>query len=89
MRVAGGSVRRYVVGSVPNEAEALTAFLRQELANIAAALNTLADGQLDVTTVAPTKPRDGMLRRADGTSWNPGSGQGVYCFYNSAWRFLG
>ena len=47
------------------------------------------DGQLDVTTVAPAKPRDGMIRLADGVSWNPGSGRGFYGYSNAAWRFLG
>ena len=25
----------------------------------------------------------------DGTAWNPGSGQGFYGYYGSAWHFLG
>ena len=38
---------------------------------------------------APAKPVDGQLARADGTSWNPGSGRGIYCFDNGVWKFLG
>jgi hypothetical protein len=53
-------------------------------------MNAIADGQLDVTTVAPTKPRDGMIRMADGTSWSPGGlGAGVYCYYAGNWVKLG
>ncbi len=89
MRAVGGSVVRYAAGIVPQNAEQLSSFLREELAKIQAVLSTLSDGQLDVVTIEPDKPRDGMLRRADGVYWNPGSGQGVYCFYNAAWRFLG
>ena len=89
MRPVGGSVIRYTSGIVPSAPEQLAPFLREELAKLQAVLSTLSDGQLDLVTVAPAKPRDGMLRRADGTLWNPGSGEGVYCYYNSAWRFLG
>ena len=89
MRPIQGQVLRYVPGQVPESASDIPRFLRQELQQIQQAISLVQDGQLDVTTVAPSKPRDGMLRRADGTSWNPGSGQGVYCYYNAAWRFLG
>lgn len=39
--------------------------------------------------VAPTKPRDGDVRFADGTNWNPGGGRGFYGFYGGAWNKLG
>ncbi len=89
MRPVGGSVIRYTAGIVPSLPDQLAPFLREELAKLQAVLSTLSDGQLDVVTVAPAKPRDGMLRRADGVNWDPGSGQGVYCFYSGSWRFLG
>lgn len=38
---------------------------------------------------APDKTFDGMTVLADGTNWNPGSGQGVYTYYNSTWNKLG
>jgi hypothetical protein len=41
--------------------------------------------QLEVRYVAPTKPRDGMVVLADGTTWNPGSGAGVYARIAGAW----
>jgi hypothetical protein len=44
---------------------------------------------LDLHTAAPVKPRERQIVFADGTSWNPGSGKGVYCYYNSSWHFLG
>ena len=37
----------------------------------------------------PAKPTNGQLVIADGTSWNPGSGKGVYCFVDGVWKFLG
>lgn len=37
----------------------------------------------------PSKPREGDVVFADGTDWNPGSGQGFYGYYAAAWHFLG
>lgn len=37
----------------------------------------------------PSKLRAGMIVLADGVNWNPGAGQGVYCYYGSAWNKLG
>lgn len=34
--------------------------------------------ELVVNFVAPVRPRPGMLVYADGTRWNPGSGEGLY-----------
>lgn len=39
--------------------------------------------------VVPDKPRSGDIVYADGTNWNPGSGQGFYGYYAGAWHFLG
>lgn len=46
---------------------------------------------LPIHYVAPDKPRLGQIVFADGTSWNPGSGRGVYCYDTTGptWRFLG
>lgn len=64
-------------------------FLRDELRKISAAIQLLALGHLDKTNVAPAKPRDGDIRYADGTDWDPGSGQGIYYYDGSAWTLLG
>lgn len=37
----------------------------------------------------PAKYSDGMVVYADGTNWNPGSGEGLYMRYNSTWNYLG
>lgn len=65
------------------------AWLERELQRIKIAIDLLAAGHLDKTYVAPTKPREGDIRLADGTSWNPGSGAGFYGYYGSAWVKLG
>lgn len=43
---------------------------------------------LKVLSVAPPKPRDGMVVFADGTNWNPGAGAGVYARVGGAWAKL-
>ena len=81
---------RYIPGTVPTESAMLTEFLRVELDKIARAKDD-ADDVLNLTTLyaPPRKYREGTLAKADGVTWNPGSGAGVYLFRASAWRFLG
>lgn len=38
---------------------------------------------------APLKARTGDTVLADGTTWNPGSGAGVYTYYAGMWNKLG
>jgi hypothetical protein len=64
-------------------------FFSSELFKIKSAIDALAAGHLDKSYAAPTKPREGDIRYADGTTWNPGSGQGIYAYYGAAWHFLG
>lgn len=51
--------------------------------------NVLYTSLTNVEHAAPTKPREGMFVFADGTTWNPGSGRGLYQYTNGAWRPLG
>ncbi|MBN1600654.1 MAG: hypothetical protein JW915_03545 [Chitinispirillaceae bacterium] len=37
---------------------------------------------------APSPLVDGMIAYANGTNWNPGSGKGIYAYYNSTWNKL-
>jgi hypothetical protein len=73
----------------PTDPAGLSAYLADELARIQNAISILASGHIDMSYAAPDKPRNGDIRLADGTSWNPGSGQGFYGYYNSTWNFLG
>lgn len=74
---------------VPTDVAELNRFLTRQLLEISTAIGKLADGHLDVQYVAPTKPRDGDVRYADGTSWNPGSGRGAYLYKINTWVLLG
>ena len=83
----------YAPSDPPTDTAEIARFLRQELDKIAGAITALAAGHLDQTTVAPTKPRDGDIRYADGTLWKPnGTGAvGVYYYKSSTstWVLLG
>jgi len=61
-------------------------YVYRELQRISQEMNFIRDGHLDVANVEPDKPRQGDVRYADGTNWNPGSGEGIYFFdSNEAW----
>lgn len=78
----------YSPDTPPFRSEELHGYLERELQKIKVAIDLLALGHLDKTYVAPAKPRDGDIRFADGVQWNPGSGEGVYVFYNATWNFI-
>jgi len=67
----------------------LIRYVEKELWKISAIFTHALTRNIEVAFVAPEKPRDGMVRLADGISWNPASGQGVYVFYNNIWNRLG
>lgn len=63
--------------AVPAE---LPKYLHNTMLEIRAVLELLRDGHMDVVFEAPTKPTQGDIRYADGTSWDPGSGEGIYLY---------
>jgi hypothetical protein len=75
--------------TVPATAEELPKFLNDEIPRIWAAIQALSVGHLDMTYAPPDKPRDGDIRYADGTTWNPGSGKGIYYYKSTTWTLLG
>lgn len=79
----------YVPEPTPADAQELPAYIARELEKIRIAVDMLALGHLDKTHVAPAKPREGDIRLADGTDWNPGSGAGFYGYYGGSWVKLG
>lgn len=75
---------------LPRDPALLAAAVEQEFRRLALQMAEPADYAFLKTLYAePARPRDGMLVKADGTTWNPGSGAGVYVFRGSAWHFLG
>ena len=65
--------------------------LAREFRRIAAALSEVETDTvlLKQWNAAPSKTYDGMIAYADGTNWNPGSGQGVYVYRGGSWNLLG
>ena len=90
MRPANLSVVAYTPGQVPTSVDpVLRAFLQGELNKIADAINSLAE-QGSLTTVAPPRPRNGMIRLADGVGWDPvAAGAARYVGYRASWVLLG
>jgi len=78
---------RFQPTNVPSDASDMPKYLTDTFVQVKAVLDLLRDGHLDVTYVAPTKPSQGDIRYADGTSWNPGSGEGIY-YFNSAGSWI-
>lgn len=69
---------RYIPDPPPMEYEA--EYLYRELTRISILLEIILDGQIDKTYEEPARPRDGMIRLADGVQWNPGLGRGLYWY---------
>lgn len=67
----------------------LVHWLNNELQRISQAIDGGLAREADMLNEEPSKPFDGLIVGADGTNWNPGSGQGIYVYYASAWHKLG
>lgn len=80
----------YVPEIVPDlsDPKILQAFLEKEFRSISRSLFNSDMVSLDPLFVAPPKPFEGMIQYADGTSWNPGEGEGYYGYVNGAWSKL-
>lgn len=63
------------------DGQALASWLEDELQQLTKGLisNNLVF-QYEVSYAAPIRPRAGMTVYADGTKWNPGSGEGLYVY---------
>ena len=84
MRDTQSAIGRYTVGIIPTDAASLPTFLSTELKKIEAAINNLADGQLELITVAPEKPREGMMRFAEAGVL--GATKDLYVYIGGAWK---
>lgn len=67
----------------------LKTYILRELNLLAEIVNRVELGHLEKTFVDPSKPIEGDLRYADGTSWNPGTGIGLYQFRAAVWVKVG
>ena len=67
--------------------EDLLVWLDKEHIEIASTISLNYEGY-EVTHVAPDKLRVGTIKYADGTNWNPGSGEGLYIYKSGGWTFI-
>ena len=68
----------------------LREFIRNELERVNNATESgWTHEVLEKLTQEPTRKRVGMKVYADGSLWNPGSGEGVYVLTSSGWQKLG
>jgi hypothetical protein len=81
----------YTPDPAPLTPEELPDYIERELIKLSDSLKSLNVDQLNLKVLhaEPDKPREGDLVRADGTDWNPGSGEGVYEYTSGgAWSKL-
>ena len=67
---------------------ALYDYLEQELQDISRQFAETRELDLRQSYREPDRPREGMVVYADGSSWNPGRGEGIYFYDGAAWRWL-
>lgn len=80
----------YAPAPPPSDPADLSRYLVDEFSKIQTAIMQLAEGHVDVTNVAPKRPREGDIRLADGTNWNPtGTGKKFVGYRGGAWVDLG
>ena len=73
--------------ATPSDLPNLVRYLFKELTRIAQALSTQRP-KAPTLNVEPEKPEEGLMVIADGTNWDPGSGNGLYIYMNAAWVLI-
>ena len=91
------SLNRWTPNPAPVNNDNLSDYLFNELNRLSDIIFNLDVMRLEQTNRDPEnttiandrgKPRDGDIRYADGTNWNPGSGVGIYAYIGTAWTKL-
>ncbi len=71
------------------DAKELAEWTRKEFEKIEQGFALSDFVRLKSLSAEPKRLLEGLVVLADGVAWNPGSGQGVYAYYNSSWHKLG
>lgn len=81
---------KYTPNPVPDDPQDLPQYLLQEFQKIQGALEETPVNFIETRNVAPERIKQGDIVYADGSDFNPGSGEGIY-FRNAAgsWIKLG
>lgn len=70
---------------LPLEPKEAVANLHERIRDLNEIVLDLVNSFFYKTHVEPIRPRDGMIRRADGTDWDPGDGEGLYQRIAGSW----
>lgn len=65
--------------------EDLRQWAENEFRQVALSQAETLEVELRLRYQAPEKPREGMIVAADGLTWNPGGGKGIYAYLGGAW----
>ncbi len=71
------------------ELKDLSNYVREEYDKIATNFSLFDFAIFKELQEEPKRLIPGLVVLADGTNWNPGSGQGLYIYYGSSWHKLG
>ncbi len=77
--------------TAPETPKEFQIWVLDELRHISDSLSELETDALLLKqwNAVPDKLYDGLVVYADGTNWNPGSGEGIYAYHGAAWNLLG
>ena len=68
----------YTPNIPPQDIDRLLEYLDQEFVRISQVLNSVYSGEHQIHYSEPGRIFPGLVVYADGTSWNPGGGEGLY-----------
>ena len=77
------SVTYYEPGPLPLDDKDLGVYVVTELKRLGNTILNQTHLRAERTHVEPKRPRGGDIVYADGTNWDPGSGEGIYFFKES------
>ncbi len=76
-------------GAPVHDVQALAAYVDDQLYKVGATFQGRTMVTLSPLYQEPLKLKDGMVVLADGSNWDPGSGEGYYGYYDGSWHKLG
>ena len=77
---------RYTPNPVPDDPKDLPQYLLQEFTKLQGALEETPTTFIEVKNTTPGRKKQGDIVYADGTNFDPGSGEGIY-FVNAAGNY--
>lgn len=72
----------------PRDFEQWPEYILREFTQIKLVLDRVLQGEFEIHFKEPSRPIEGTLIFADGTTWNPGAGRGFYERRGGAWNKL-